>query len=239
MLSWCRGLSTWEAQRLIRNTLRPSGELWEPWSTAAGAVSLRLTTLLSFFSFSSFFVVVAVWVLAAGTVGTPLIHVGVLHGIDRPWSRPGSAIIHQPSAIISRGSSVTQRGRESALHHSTAAPLHHRALPAKGGGSLQAAQMTPSSTSTRVRRARHPNLQLRQQQHIASRSPHATGRVRSVPEMGLAHRCHGRPRPVHERLHLPVEPASRPLIDPGILVFLFSSPGRTPNIVKKNLVCGV
>lgn len=72
-----------------------------------GAVSLdRL-----FFSFSSLFL--SWWPFGSWRWG-PLIHVGVLHGIDQPRSR---------SAIISRGSSVTQRGTgESALHCCTAAP---------------------------------------------------------------------------------------------------------------------
>lgn len=104
VLSCRRGLPTWEARRLIRNTPRPGGE---PWRTAVGAVSLRST----FFSFSSLFL--SWWPIGSWRRG-PMFHVGVLHGIDQPWSR---------SAIISRGSSVTQRGHWRV----STAPLHHRA----------------------------------------------------------------------------------------------------------------
>jgi hypothetical protein len=168
--------------------------------------------------------------LAAGTVGTPLIHVGVLHGIDRPRSRPGSPVPSSISHIISRGSSVTQRGRESALHHSTAPPLHHRALPAKGGGSLQAAQMAPSSTSTRVRRARHPELAASPTTtHCVPLSTRdGTRQVRPKDGTGPS-----LPRPSKACPRTPsfTRRARFPsLIDPGITVSLFSSPGRIPNI---------
>lgn len=230
MLSCRRGLPTWEARRLIRNTPRPGGE---PWRTAVGAVSLRSTFFSFFFSF---FVVVAVWDLAAGTLDPCWC---------AAWNRPTLVAKCHHLAGLERDAT---RPLES--QHCTAAPQGERALPAKGGGSLQAAQMAPSSTSTRV--AGHgiqtcSSCSSRQQQHIASRSPHATGRVRSVPKMGLAHRCHGVQGLSTNAFIYPSSPLPvQSLIDPGIPVSLFSSPGwpsplqdGSRILKKKKLVCGV
>lgn len=228
MLSCRRGLPTWEARRLIRNTPRPGGE---PWRTAVGAVSLdRL-----FFFFFSFFVVVAVWVLAAGTLDpcwcaawnrpTPVAKCHHLAGLERDAMRP--------------------------LRVSTA-PLHHRALPACQPKAVARSRPPkwhpppprPGFAGHGIQTCSSCSLSPTTTHCVPHSTRDGTRQVR--PKDGTGPSLPRRPGPVHERLHLPVEPASRPVLDrsrnPSLSLLLsrlaLSSPGRIPNIEKESW-CGL
>lgn len=227
VLSCRRGLPTWEARRPIRNTPRPGGA---PWRTAVGAVSLdRL-----FFLFLLFFcVVVAVWVLAVGTLDPCW---------RAAWNRPTPVAKCHHLAGLERDATRHWRVSTALLHRCTTGPCQPKAVARSRPPKWHPPPPQPGFAGHGIQTC--SSCSSRQQQHIASRTPHATGRVRSVPKMGLAHRCHGVQGLSTNAFIYPSSPLLvQSLIDPGIPVSLsillsrlaLSSPGPIPNIGRKKV----
>lgn len=230
VLSCRRGLPTWEARRLIRNTPRPGGE-------PGGRQWERSASIDFFFFFFSFFVVVAVWVLAVGTLDPCW---------RAAWNRPTPVAKCHHLAGLERDATRHWRVSTALLHRCTTGPCQPKAVARSRPPKWHPPPPRPGFAGHGIQTC--SSCSSRQQQHIASRTPHATGRVRSVPKMGLAHRCHGVQGLSTNAFIYPSSPLPvQSLIDPGIPVSLsillsrlaLSSPGPIPNIEKKKLVCGV